>query len=113
MKAVDFIRKFGWLKACEIVANIPDKFMVCYYSGLCYCLKYKKYSDRFEPRTTLINIADLKQYVDAWVLVSKFGGLDSAKGEFFEIVHSGGYVDVSPSDLLRDIQLVESVEDVK
>lgn len=113
MKAVDFIRKFGWLKACEIVVNIPDKFMVCYCSGLCYCLKYKKYSDRFKSRTTLVNIADLKQYVDAWRLVSKLGGLSGAKGEFFEIVHSGGYADISPSDLHRAIQLVESVEGMK
>ena len=27
MKANEFVKKVGWLKACDIVAHIPDRFM--------------------------------------------------------------------------------------
>jgi len=79
MKANEFVKKFGWLKACDIVAHIPDRFMSCYYDRVCYCTKYKKYSDRFQPRITLVNIADLKTLTESWKLVVSWGGLADAK----------------------------------
>ena len=79
MKANEFVKKVGWLKACDIVAHIPDRFMSCYYDRVCYCTKYKKYSDRFQPRITLVNIADLKRLTESWKLVASWGGLDDAK----------------------------------
>lgn len=79
MKANEFVKKVGWLKACDIVAHIPDRFMSCYYDRVCYCTKYKKYSDRFQPRITLVNIAGLKSLTESWKLVASWGGLADAK----------------------------------
>lgn len=81
MKANEFVKKFGWLKACDIVAHIPNRFMSCYYDRVCYCTKYKKYSDRFQPRISLVNIADLKRLTESWKLVASWGGLADAKKE--------------------------------
>jgi len=79
VKANEFVKEFGWLKACDIVAHIPDRFMSCYYDRVCYCTKYKKYSDRFQPRITLVNIADLKRLTESWELVASWGGLADAE----------------------------------
>lgn len=87
MKAVDFICEFGW---DEAIAAVNLSRLV----GI----------DK-----SIVDIYDLKKYVDAWELVNRFGGVDGAKGEFFKIVHSGGYVDISPTELRKAIQLVESV----
>ena len=79
MKANEFFKEFGWAKAYDIIAHIPEKFMPCYYSNVCYCMKYKKYSDRFKPRDSLINMGDLKRLVESHEIIEKFGGLDGAK----------------------------------
>lgn len=110
MKAVEFIRKFGWAIAVKSVNHAMNA-----YNGLgdsLYC-RPDGYAAIIHPSYLNGNeclASDLKQYVDAWELVNKLGGLDGAKGEFFEIAHSGSYVDVSPSELSKAIQLVESVE---
>lgn len=85
MKAVDFIREFGWGCARKRLDKMKSERLIGSFFN------------------------DLKQYVDAWELVNRFGGVDGAKGEFFEIVHSGGYVDISPTELRKAIKLVESV----
>lgn len=78
MEAKEFVKKFGWLKAYDIVAHIPDRFMSCYYGRVCYCTKYKKYSDRFQPRITLVNMADLKRLIESHDLVQSYGGCNEA-----------------------------------
>lgn len=79
MKASEFVKQVGWLKSYDIVARIPDRFMSCYYDRVCYCTKYKKYSDRFQPRATLVNIADLKRLVESHELVRSYGGIPTVK----------------------------------
>ncbi|HBM1780760.1 hypothetical protein [Acinetobacter baumannii] len=75
MKPEQFIRDFGVEKAREVVEGIPSKYMECYYSTLCYCTKAKKYSDRFNPRIELVNMADLKRLVESLEIIDKCGGL--------------------------------------
>ncbi|MDT1780145.1 hypothetical protein [Acinetobacter baumannii] len=79
MKPEQFIREFGVDKAREVVEGIPSKYMECYYSTLCYCTKAKKYSDRFNPRIELVNMADLKRLVESLDLVEKLGGYGKCK----------------------------------
>ncbi|EHU3336249.1 hypothetical protein [Acinetobacter baumannii] len=79
MKPEQFIREQGLDKAREVVEGIPSKYMECYYSTLCYCTKAKKYSDRFNPRIELVNMADLKRLVESVDRVNAFGGLKDAK----------------------------------
>ncbi|HGW3507439.1 hypothetical protein DOL91_10255 [Acinetobacter baumannii] len=75
MKPEQFIREQGLDKAREVVEGIPSKYMECYYSTLCYCTKAKKYSDRFNPRIELVNMADLKRLVESLDRINKCGGL--------------------------------------
>lgn len=79
MNATQFIKDHGLERAREVVEGIPSKYMECYYSTLCYCTKAKKYSDRFNPRIELVNMADLKRLVESVDLVNKLGGLEAAK----------------------------------
>lgn len=105
MKAKKFIEKFGWCEA--------NKFIGWYGGDTAFkYIKVKEYtvSVHSGDQPYDFHINDLKQYTDAWELVNRFGGLSGAKGEYFEVVHSGKYKDVSPVDLSKAIQLVESVE---
>ena len=104
MKANEFVKQVGWLKSYDIVARIPDRFMSCYYDRVCYCTKYKKYSDRFQPRTTLVNIADLKRLVESHELIKSCGGLDLARKE----AHKNCFEFNAP--LLKAIYDVESCQ---
>ncbi|MEO4160287.1 hypothetical protein [Acinetobacter pittii] len=79
MKPEHFIREYGVDKAREVVEGIPSKYMECYYSTLCYCTKAKKYSDRFNPRIELVNMADLKRLVESIDLIKWHGGTKFAK----------------------------------
>lgn len=80
MKPEHFIHEYGVEKAREVVEGIPSKYMECYYSTLCYCTKAKKYSDRFNPRVELVNMADLKRLVESIDQINAFdGGIKEAK----------------------------------
>lgn len=79
MNAIQFIKEHGVDKAREVIDGIPSKYMSCYYSTLCYCTKSKKYSDRFKPRESLVNMGWLKRLVDSLDLVKSYGGIINAK----------------------------------
>ncbi|HAV3448724.1 hypothetical protein [Acinetobacter baumannii] len=80
MKPEQFIREYGLDKAREVVESIPSKYMECYYSTLCYCTKAKKYSDRFNPRIELVNMADLKLLVESVEIIQFWHGIEWCKG---------------------------------
>ncbi|CAL1778247.1 hypothetical protein BRC2024_OQYPJBKP_CDS_0042 [Acinetobacter phage vB_AbaM_Highwayman] len=105
MKPEQFIREYGVDKAREVVEGIPSKYMECYYSTLCYCTKAKKYSDRFNPRIELVNMADLKRLVESIDLVEKLGGLSKAKDTLLQA--SDGVIDCT--SLIRAIRDHESI----
>ncbi|WP_065996331.1 hypothetical protein [Acinetobacter baumannii] len=99
MKPEQFIREQGLEKAREVVEGIPSKYMECYYSTLCYCTKAKKYSDRFNPRIELVNMADLKRLVESVDRVNEHGGYLAAKELLsFLIVHQGAFGKSAVSD---------------
>lgn len=79
MNAHKFVAEKGIDEAKGIISNIPAKYMECYYSTLCWCTKTKKYSDRFKPRISLVNIADLIRVVESVELIDWHGGLKYAK----------------------------------
>lgn len=79
MNAIQFMKEHGVEKAREVVEGIPSKHMTCYYSTLCYCTKSKKYSDRFKPRESLVNMEWLKRLVESIDLVNDHGGLETIK----------------------------------
>lgn len=79
MKANEFVKKFGWEEAKEIVDGLPEKFKFKPLGGVCWDNNTYKYSDRFKPRLSLVNMADLKCLVESYELVASWGGLDKAK----------------------------------
>ncbi|WP_312969038.1 hypothetical protein [Acinetobacter gerneri] len=82
MKANEFVKKFGLEEASEIVAGVPERFMSCYYSSVCWDTNTYKYSDRFKPRESLVNIGWLKRLVESHELVKHIGGLEKSKFEY-------------------------------
>lgn len=107
MKPGQFIREFGVDKAREVVEGIPSKYMECYYSTLCYCTKAKKYSDRFNPRIELVNMADLKRLVESIDLVESWGGIEDLK--LYDLSHSKDKPESAGYKLLHAIADYESI----
>ena len=79
MKANEFVKKFGWEEAAEIVCGVPEKFRFKCLSNVCWDNNTYKYSDRFKPRLSLVNMADLKRLVESHELVQSKGGIEKAK----------------------------------
>ncbi|AVO91225.1 hypothetical protein LIX10_003028 [Acinetobacter baumannii] len=107
MKPEQFIREFGLGKAREVVEGIPSKYMECYYSTLCYCTKAKKYSDRFNPRIELVNMADLKRLVESIDLVESWGGIEDLK--LYDLSHCKDKPESAGYKLLKAIADYESI----
>ncbi|EXR21471.1 hypothetical protein [Acinetobacter baumannii] len=107
MKPEQFIREQGLDKAREVVEGIPSKYMECYYSTLCYCTKAKKYSDRFNPRIELVNMADLKRLVESVDLVESWDGIDDAK--LYDLSHCKDKPESAGYKLLQAIADHESI----
>ncbi|MDC5109791.1 hypothetical protein NRA17_02190 [Acinetobacter baumannii] len=107
MKPTQFIKDHGLEKAREVVEGIPSKYMECYYSTLCYCTKAKKYSDRFNPRIELVNMADLKRLVESVDLVESWGGIDDVK--LYDLSHCKDKPESAGYKLLQAIADYESI----
>ena len=109
MRANEFVKKFGVDEASEIVHGVPSKYMECYYSNLCWDINTYKYSDRFKPRDSLVNIAWLKRLVKSWELIKKHNGLGNAKSliNHFKFIESEHLI---PDGLEQAIADVESCQ---
>lgn len=106
MKANEFIKKYGIYSAKRLVETAPlDKRETPN-------IKYEKGNAHWGGSSLdiCVDVQELKRLIESHELVEKMGGLNEAKGEFFEIVHSGYYVDVSPSALRKAIADVESCQ---
>lgn len=114
MNAHKFVAQKGIDEAKGIISNIPAKYMECYYSTLCWCTKTKKYSDRFKPRISLVNIADLIRVVDSVELTEQKGGLGKLKKESNCLFYNGfeGIAE-NYEKAIADYELVESYKQVK
>lgn len=105
MNAIKFIQQHGVEKAREIVEGIPSKYMSCYYSTLCYCTKSNKYSDRFAPRESLVNMGWLKRLVESVDCIKSYGGIINAK-------HDVKYLDLDwDYDTPRVTRLKQAIAD--
>ena len=83
MKANEFVKKFGWEEAAEIVCGVPEKFRFKCLSNVCWDNNTYKYSDRFKPRLSLVNMADLKRLVESHELIRKdFESVEMAEYEY-------------------------------
>ncbi|MBO5631457.1 MAG: hypothetical protein J5965_20510 [Aeriscardovia sp.] len=86
MKAIEFIKKFGW-------ADSSHK-NVWFYFG---CTSEKSFEAIYGFRV----VEDLKRYVNAYELVHRFGGMDESKKCLDDKIYP---------ELGRAITLVEEVE---
>ena len=71
MKANEFIQKFGWFRAKQILKYSDDSHRYFIADGI--STTYSKYGDGF------YSLADLKRLVESHELVENWGGLDDAK----------------------------------
>ena len=92
MKAIEFIKKFGWDLAQRDIAALESGFI--------------KKEDFLEHYGFDI-LDDLKRYVDAWELVQKSGGLDEAKDHTMVLALIEEYEQLK--QLRKSIHLVEEV----
>lgn len=76
MRANEFVKKFGWIKAKDVVRNSPESFND---SWNCYRARDNKYSNRFKPSLDIVNISDLKRLIESHEIVECMGGLEEAK----------------------------------
>lgn len=79
MKANEFVKKFGWGKAKEVVSFTSN---VCadpthFDSDLDIYVHWDDFKGVMDESDVYIN--DLKRLVESWGLVESFGGLDGAK----------------------------------
>lgn len=106
MKAVDFIKKFGWDEAKRIIGMSRKHGK----SGLHYSLSNELYYGA--SMNDRISVEDLKQLVDAWELVEKRGGLSEARAIEQQYWNSGVGIAMAVSmELKQAIELVESVNE--
>ena len=126
MKAIDFIREFGWEKAIEVINGrkswndkksgrlLTDNSYVlesCRYEhaiGTLYMGEFTYY-DANSYRSGEVNLLKVKEYTDAYELVQRFGGLNSTKNEcdFLDVLN--GFNDEKYIKLKQAIALVEEV----
>ena len=126
MKAIDFIREFGWEKAIEVINGrkswndkksgrlLTDNSYVlesCRYEhaiGTLYMGEFTYY-DANSYRSGEVNLLKVKEYTDAYELVKSKGGIEKAKAIVADsfIWCLGGRVYVNP--LEQAITLVEEV----
>ena len=108
MNAIEFVKKFGWEEASEVVAGIPEKFQCNPLGLVCYDNNTYKYSDRFKPRRSLVNMADLKRLVESHELVEKHGGVVDANAMSWKL--SKMNLDTQAEQLKKAINLVEQCQ---
>ncbi|MDN5511773.1 hypothetical protein [Acinetobacter sp.] len=108
MKATEFVRRFGLEEAAEIVQGTPSKYMECYHSSVCWDTNTYKYSDRFKPRNSLVNIADLKRLVESHELVVDYYGLTRAK-EHAESNYTAPELKAALKQAIADVEACKEV----
>lgn len=111
MNAIKFIKEHGIERAREVIDGIPSKYMSCYYSTLCYCTKSKKYSDRFKPRESLVNMGWLKRLVESVYLVKEHNTLDRAI-EYANSQYTAPEIKVCLLDAIADYRSIYGGEHV-
>lgn len=113
MKANKFVKKYGWDHAKDSISNVPIEYIELSADLKCVAVNGRfKYcmTAEISKKKSEVYINELKHLVESYELVQKFGGLVEAKGEYFEIIHSGSHEGVCPSVLSKAIADVESCQ---
>lgn len=113
MKANEFVKKFGWEEAKEIVGGLPEKFKFKPLGSVCWDNNTYKYSDRFKPRSSLVNMADLKRLVESWELVNEFDDIEQARSWIPDMDEEMPYQVRGSNKRFFKGQLIEAIADVE
>ena len=123
MKAIEFIKKFGWEKAIEVLVGrkswvdkksgrlLSDNSYLLentkyeHAIGSLYMGKFTEYDDN-SYRNNEVNLLKLKKYTDAYELVQQYNGLFEAK----ELIRISLKLTDELRILAHNITLVEEVE---
>ena len=103
MKANEFVKKFGWEEAAEIVCGVPEKFRFKCLSNVCWDNNTYKYSDRFKPRLSLVNMDDLKRLVESHELVQDLYGIERAK-QYADSKYTAPEISVAIKQAITDVE---------
>ena len=104
MNAVEFIKRYGWSKSATIVSESIGHGANTFYDTHDE-LYYGQIND------IRVSVAELEQYVDAWELIQKRGGLSEAKAIEQQYWNSGiGIAMAVAMEIKQAIELVESVK---
>lgn len=106
MKAVDFIRKFGWCEALSVLLKSEYHHEVDVY--LVPLKEFTFIAIKPDESDPYVSLSELKQYTDAYELVESWGGLNDAK--LYDLSHCKNKPESAGYKLMKAIQLVESVE---
>ena len=77
MKANEFVKKFGWDRAKEIVNGAGEHHRYFIADGI--SVTYSKYGDCFD------SVDDLKRLVESWELVESLGGVVKAESNLSSV----------------------------
>ena len=89
MNAIEFVKKFGFIEAKNTLDDcifLEAAFFNCLGFDIC--------------------VSDLKQIVDAWNLVERFGGLEESKELHYDEFRS----DINWNNLQQSINIVEQCQ---
>ena len=105
MNAVEFIKQYGWSKSTVIVFESIGHGANTFYDTHDE-LYYGQIND------IRVSVTELKEYVDAWELIQKRGGLSEAKAIEQQYWNSGiGIAMAVAMEIKQAIELVESVNE--
>lgn len=105
MNAVEFIKQCGWSKSVVIVFE-----SIGHGANTFYDTQDELYYGQIN--NIRVSVTELEQYVDAWGLIQKRGGLSEAKAIEQQYWNSGiGIAMAVAMELKQAIKLVESVNE--
>ena len=105
MNAVEFIKQYGWSKSSVIVFE-----SIGHGANTFYDTQDELYYGQIN--NIRVSVTELEQYVDAWGLIQKRGGLSEAKAIEQQYWNSGiGIAMAVAMELKQAIKLVESINE--
>lgn len=108
MNAVEFVKKHGIESVKEAVNSTTEEETAAFEStDLDPIVSKKGTTIGFNVKVHQIKYEDVKQIVDAWELVDRFGGLFSAKVSLNKEGYTGGIE--CGDDLIDDDQLKKAI----
>lgn len=110
MSAIEFVKKLGWIKVSEIVAETPLNW--CF---ACVDLRSMEVKRSFPSHDEYVSIGDLENLIESFETVGMWGGLPASKAHLDSLAErcaNGGLESVREQykKLKQAISDVESVE---